>query len=153
MIRIYTDGACSFNDSSLEHNTGGHGVVVVKDDKIIHEFNGYNQGTTNNREELTAILKAFEYIDKNNILEECTIYSDSAYCVNSLNTWIYSWAKSGWTKKDRQEVKNQDLLKPLLDYMLKYKHIEILKVKGHSSDIYNNRADELAVMGGKHILI
>ena len=79
--------------------------------------------------------------------EPCSVsvYSDSAYVVNSIEKgWIYSWKKNGWRKADKKEVKNVDLWERLLKQM-EIHDVKFLKVKGHSTDELNNRCDRLAV--------
>lgn len=92
--------------------------------------------------ELTAILYALKHIE----IEEVSflkpiIYSDSAYCVNLINDWMYSWARNGWKRPKNQEVKNLNLIKEI--YKLA-DIAEIRKVKGHSDNKWNNYVDKLA---------
>lgn len=79
MIEIYTDGACSGNPGP-----GGFGVVVFEGEKILHYHSEQSQKTTNNREEIKAISYAIKYCLREKIF--ATIYTDSAYCYNALNT-------------------------------------------------------------------
>ena len=107
------------------------------------EISGGDRGTTNNKMELTAVIKGLEMLKEKCIV---TIYSDSAYIVNSIqNGWIYSWKKNNWTKSDKTKVKNIDLWEKLLKQM-DFHEVSFIKVKGHSDNEYNNRCDRLAVM-------
>ena len=79
-VDIYTDGACSGNPGK-----GGWGCVLMYNEHKKEE-SGYEENTTNNRMELTAVIKALEMLK-----EPCNvdIYSDSAYVVNAfLEKWI-----------------------------------------------------------------
>ena len=107
----YTDGSCQGNPGP-----GGFGVVVLDDNEnLITTYSERTNNTTNNREELKAILWAFlKYGSKNNIL---TVYSDSAYCVNTLTNWMFSWAKNNWKKADNKIPENLDLIKPFFNYL------------------------------------
>ncbi len=90
--------------------------------------------------ELSAILSALYHVEVSDETD-VIIYSDSAYCVNLINTWMYSWADNNWKRPKNQEVKNLDLIQEI--YRLAYL-AEIKKVKGHSTDYWNNYVDTLA---------
>lgn len=134
-IEIYTDGACSGNPGP-----GGWGVILMyKGHK--KEISGAEQDTTNNRMELTAIIKGLEALK-----ETCkvTLYSDSAYSLNPfLQGWISAWQLNGWKKADNKPVQNVDLWEKLIDLTNKHT-VEFIWVKGHADNEFNNRCDELA---------
>lgn len=136
-VKIYTDGACSGNPGP-----GGYAAILIYNG-IEKEISGGDRDTTNNKMELTAVIKGLEMLKEKCIV---TIYSDSAYIVNSIqNGWIYSWKKNNWTKSDKTKVKNIDLWEKLLKQM-DFHEVSFIKVKGHSDNEYNNRCDRLAVM-------
>jgi ribonuclease HI len=91
--------------------------------------------------EMMAAIKALEALKR-----PCTVelYSDSAYLINAFTQgWIAKWQKNGWRLSKDKSVKNQDLWQRLL--ALNGVHqISWHKVKGHSSDEYNNLCDALA---------
>ncbi len=135
-VEIYTDGACSGNPGP-----GGYAAMLIYRDNIT-EISGGEPHTTNNRMELTAPLKALEALKEPCVV---TLYSDSTYLVNAFNNgWIYQWEKAGW-RRGRDEVKNPDLFKRLLE-LSKIHDITWVHVKGHADNEYNNRCDALAVM-------
>lgn len=147
MVHIYTDGACRGNPGP-----GGYGVVVLDGDIVRHKFcEESEEDTTNNREEMKAILHAFEWAASNvNPTETVIIYSDSAYCVNMINDWIWNWAKNGWKNSKKKEVENIDLVKELYEYISKdFFNCQVVKVKGHAGDAGNELADALATFDGK----
>lgn len=130
MLRIYTDGACSGNPGP-----GGYGVVRLMQiyDDILFVFfdNKKCENTTNNKEELKAIISAIDMVQT--LPFTYNIYSDSAYCVNIIKDWMWSWAKSNWRNSKNEEVKNLDLVKNLY-YLYDNKKTSICqihKVKGH----------------------
>lgn len=136
-VKIYTDGACSGNPGP-----GGYAAILIYNG-IEKEISGGDSDTTNNKMELTAVIKGLEMLKEKCIV---TIYSDSAYIVNSIqNGWIYSWKKNNWIKSDKTKVKNIDLWEKLLKQM-DFHEVSFIKVKGHSDNEYNNRCDRLAVM-------
>ena len=146
MPRIfYTDGACSGNPGS-----GGFGVVEIgnKDSKdyIVSHYSQTCENTTNNREELKAILNVAEFIaDYALTLEEVIIYSDSTYAVNLINTWMYTWAKNGWITSKKKPVENLDLVKRLYDiFNTPFFNVSVKKVPGHRGILGNELADKLA---------
>lgn len=87
MIKMYVDG--SSRNNGKQNSTGGYGIVVVKDNVIINYYSEYFKNVTNNQIELKAILKAFELSQTQYKGKQYTIYSDSAYCVNICNKWIF----------------------------------------------------------------
>ncbi|MGN0812714.1 MAG: ribonuclease HI [Candidatus Coproplasma sp.] len=134
-VTIYTDGACSGNPG-----VGGWGAVLMYNGAE-KRISGAEDNTTNNRMELFAVISALECLK-----EPCevTLYSDSAYTVNSfLNGWVYSWEKSDWKKADNKPVLNVDLWQRLLALTRIHK-VEFIKVKGHADNEYNNICDKLA---------
>ena len=139
----YTDGACSKNGTVQA--TGGFGVVEIDDnDNLIWQFQDSKSPTTNNEMELMAILTALKHIAskiENNTFLKPVIYSDSAYCVNLINSWMYSWEKNGWKRPKNQEVKNLEIIKQIYELA----HLaDIRKVSGHSGIKWNEYVDKLA---------
>ena len=135
-IVIYTDGACSGNPG-----VGGWGAVLFyKGTK--KEISGVEAETTNNRMELTAVIKALDMLKDGNYKIE--LYSDSAYLINAFKEdWITKWQMNGFKNANKKEVANVDLWQQIIDYNNKYK-INWIKVKGHADNEYNNRCDALA---------
>ena len=131
MINIYTDGSSRGNPGP-----GGYGIVMLYKDKRKELSQGYRL-TTNNRMELTAVIKALEAIKNNKI--EITIYSDSKYVVESIEKgWIWNCEKKNFKKK-----LNSDLWKIFIPLYKKFK-VNFKWVKGHSGNVENERCDELA---------
>ena len=140
---IYTDGSCIKNPGG----PGGFGVVVLDNNEnlITYHSERYDD-TTNNRMELSAILWAFlKYgvpaAAGNN---PPVVYSDSAYCVNTLTSWMFNWEKNGWIKGDKNKPENLDLIKPFFRYWKRGYRIDLKKVKGHAGNRWNEMADALA---------
>lgn len=134
-VDIYTDGACSGNPGA-----GGWAAILFYR-HFKREISGGELNTTNNRMELTAIIRGLRMLK-----EPCkvTVYSDSAYCVDAfLQGWIYGWQKNGWKTGDKDDVKNVDLWQELLAEMKKHE-VTFVKVKGHADNEFNNRCDALA---------
>ena len=141
MLEIYTDGATSGNGT--ENSSGGFGVAVFKDGQLIDYYCNGCENTTNNREELKAILYALLTYGKG--YGTPIVYSDSAYSVNTLTQWMYGWERAGWIKSDKKEPKNLDLIKAYYDYVENHGYrIDLRKVKGHVGVLGNELADQLA---------
>lgn len=135
-VELYTDGACSGNPG-----VGGWAAVLIYKGKQ-KQLSGGEKETTNNRMELTAVIRGLEALK-----EECDvkIYSDSAYVVNAINNgWITNWQLNGWKTSSKEEVSNKDLWEKLLD-LLSTHNSTFVKVKGHSTNELNNLCDKLAV--------
>ena len=140
----YTDGACSGNGNP--DASGGWGAICVDEetDAIIHIGVNKTIGTTNNRMEMEAILYALKngYDTTDHLL---IIRSDSAYAVNTFNTWMYNWANNGWVKSDKKIPENLDLVKEFYDFIMKHQpYLDLQKVKGHANNKWNNYVDALA---------
>ena len=143
MFEIYTDGSCKGNGKIS--NVGGFGVVVTKDGEVVTTYSKRSENTTNNREEIRAILYAMLlYGSKNN---PPIVYSDSAYCVNTFNDWMFRWAKNNWIKSDKKTPENLDLIKEYYNWYQKGYRIDLKKIKGHIGNKYNEMADKLATGG------
>lgn len=135
-IELYTDGAASGNPGP-----GGYGIVLKFGNKRKEMHEGFKH-TTNNRMELLAVIVGLESI-KNKELP-VKIYSDSKYVVDAINQkWLQNWIKINFKNKA-----NVDLwLRFLKIYNPRLHHFHW--VKGHASNVENNRCDELAVMAYK----
>ena len=135
-VTIYTDGACSCNPGP-----GGWGAILMFKDKKL-EISGYEAQTTNNRMELTGVIKALQLLKEPCIVE---LYSDSKYVIDGLEKgWAKSWRAKGWIKADKKPALNPDLWGTLLDLCEKHE-VHTHWVKGHATNPYNNRCDEMAV--------
>lgn len=108
-------------------------------------INNREINTTNNRMELTALLQALELTQTKYKKEKCIIKSDSAYCVNMFNDWIYNWNKNNWTRPKNQSIENLDLVKQIWEYCkLEWPNFVVEKIPGHSGLLGNEIADALA---------
>ena len=99
--------------------------------------------------ELKAILYAFLNYGVNINTNEFTnnipiVYSDSNYCVQTFNSWMFSWANNGWVKSNKKTPENLDLIKAYYDWYQKGYRIDLRKVKGHNGIKWNELADLLA---------
>ena len=145
---IYTDGSCLGNGK--EHNTGGFGVVVLdNNENLLYTYSKQFEGkVTNNEMELKAILFAYfshgvkEENDWNNNIP--IVYSDSNYCVQTFNDWMFKWARNNWIKSDKKIPENLDLIQAYYEWYQKGYRIDLRKVKGHAGQSGNELADKLA---------
>ena len=136
-VTFITDGACSGNPGP-----GGWCVIIKKDDKV-NEFFGGDLETTNNKMELTAVIKGFENL---NNTSEVLVKTDSTYVINGITKWLPNWRAKGWINSAKKPVANKDLWQQL-DSLISNHKVDWLWVKGHSGDDENERADELARKG------
>ena len=137
----YVDGACSGNGT--ENSKGGFGAVILDDlENLITTYSEFEENTTNNRQEMKAILWVLQnYGYKNNNLH---IYSDSSYAVFSFSIWLDKWIENDWKTSKGKTPENIDLIK--LYYSLKEQeytcHLHL--IKGHNGNKWNEMADQLA---------
>jgi len=133
-VSIYTDGACSGNPGP-----GGWGAILIYNG-IEKEISGGEADTTNNRMELTAVIRALALLK-----EPCavTVTTDSQYISRAINEgWLKKWKAAGFTKKGG--LKNAELWREL-DGQLQTHDVRFVWVKGHADNEYNNRCDKMAV--------
>jgi ribonuclease HI len=136
-VVIYTDGACKGNPGP-----GGWGAVLQHRGRERELFGG-EALTTNNRMELTAVIKALASLKRRVAVE---VYTDSQYVKNGIETWIGVWKRNGWKTTDRKPVKNADLWAQL-DRVAREHDITWHWVRGHAGTEGNHRADALANRG------
>ena len=133
-IEIFTDGACKGNPGD-----GGWGAIVRIDGDEQFLWGGEKE-TTNNRMEMMAAIKALEFLQDSSSL---TLTTDSGYVKDGITKWLENWKKNNWKTSAKKPVKNQELWKKL-DKLVKFHDVKWEWIKGHSTNIYNNLADELA---------
>ena len=136
-VVIYTDGACKGNPGP-----GGWGAVLEAGGRRKELFGG-EPHTTNNRMELTAVIRALEALAQG---ADVDLYTDSQYVKNGIETWIHGWKKNGWKTSDRKPVKNADLWRELEEQAAQHA-IRWHWVRGHDANPGNERADALANRG------
>ncbi len=136
-VEMFTDGACRGNPG-----IGGWGVLLRFRDteKTLH---GGEAHTTNNRMELTAVIKGLEALSKPC---DVAITSDSKYVLSGITEWLDNWKKRGWKTASKKPVQNVDLWRQL-DHLTQTHSIEWKWVKGHSGHRENEIADQLANLG------
>jgi len=134
---MYTDGACKGNPGP-----GGWGVLLIADGRQKELFGG-ERPTTNNRMELTAVIRGLESLTR---ACEVDVWTDSQYVKNGIETWIHNWKRNGWKTADRKPVKNAELWVEL-DAAAARHRVRWHWVKGHNLHPQNERADALANLG------
>lgn len=137
-IIIYTDGGCRGNPGP------GGWAYIIKTEKIEKSRSGGDTYTTNNKMELTAVIRSLEAVLKDTELAERSIelHTDSQYVKNGISTWIKNWIRNGWMTAAKKPVKNKELwieLKAVSDKLdVKWKW-----VKGHAGDPLNEACDTM----------
>jgi ribonuclease HI len=139
-VELYTDGACSGNPGP-----GGWAFILrhPKTEKEL-EASGGERETTNNRMELTAVVRGLEALKRPSAV---TLLTDSVYVGKGLSEWLAKWKANGWRRREGtqwKEVKNEDLWRELDALSARHK-INYVRVAGHSGHPENDRCDELAV--------
>ena len=135
-VTLYTDGACSGNPGP-----GGWGAILSYNG-FEKELSGGEDKTTNNRMELTGVIRALSLLKEPCIVE---LWSDSKYVIDGLSKgWAKGWKAKGWVKSDKKPALNPDLWEELLALTQKHQ-LRYHWVKGHADNPKNNRCDELAV--------
>tara|TARA_Y100000389_G_C17318026_1_gene441536 strand:+ start:124 stop:768 length:645 start_codon:yes stop_codon:yes gene_type:complete len=143
---IYTDGACSFNGDKKRARCS-IGIYFsdknnIKIDDVSEKLHVKNP--SNNIAELTAILRAFQLVKKNNIQLPIELYTDSSYCYSILIEWYEKWIRNDLL----DNKKNLELIKQTYD-IYKTINVELFLVKAHTKNqdehsIGNRNADQFA---------
>lgn len=141
VVDIYTDGACKGNPGP-----GGWGVLLRYGGHE-REIWGGEPATTNNRMELTAVIRALEALKR-----PCRVrlHTDSQYVQKGITEWLPNWKRRGWRTADNKPVKNAELWRAL-DALAGRHDIEWIWVRGHAGHDGNERADELANRGCQEV--
>lgn len=136
-FELFTDGACSGNPGP-----GGWGFIL-RGDGIAGERleSGGEPATTNNRMELTAVIRGLDCVPDG---ASVTVTTDSEYCVKGLTEWMDGWKRRGWRKSDKSPVMNRELWE-LLDAHRSRVTIRAKWIRGHNQHPENERCDRLAV--------
>lgn len=132
---VFTDGGCQPNPGP-----GGWGYVHVVNGEIINYEHGYSPDTTNNRMELTALIRAFTYLPADTEIE---VHSDSQLCVKTINEWAASWEKRGW-KRSTGPIANLELVQELYALHKAKPKIRLCWIKAHNGWLWNEYADALS---------
>ena len=134
MIEVYTDGSCLGNPGK------GGWAFLVNNEGVISSRSGYSIKATNNQMELTAAIKAIEFLVNH---KEMSIYTDSNYLKNGITLWVTNWKKNNWKTASKNPVKNKELWERL-DQLNYLKKIKWKWVKAHATNKLNNEVDLLA---------
>lgn len=137
IIYIYSDGACKGNPGA-----GGWGALLVSGGHR-REISGGEANTTNNRMEMTAVIRALESLKRPSTVE---VHTDSQYVQKGISEWMPGWKRRNWRTASGHPVKNQDLWLQL-DALSQLHRIEWKWVRGHAGHPENERADALANQG------
>jgi ribonuclease HI len=136
-VQIHADGACRGNPGP-----GGWGAILSFGGKVKEIYGGEPQ-TTNNRMELTAVIRALEALTRSC---QADIYTDSQYVQKGISEWLPSWKRRGWRTADKKPVKNAELWRRL-DELAAGHSVRWHWVRGHAGHAGNERADALANLG------
>ena len=133
-VVIHTDGACEGNPGP-----GGWGALIDRDGSI-EELSGGEHATTNNRMEMTAVIRGLK-----SLIEPCevTVHSDSRYVIDGMTKWVAGWQRKGWISASKKPVRNEDLWHELIEAAKRHR-ITWEWVRGHDGHVENERVDRIA---------
>ena len=139
-IHLFTDGACRGNPGP-----GGWGFILrhLRTGKEM-ESSGGEVDSTNNRMELTAVVKGLEALKRPSLVE---LFTDSVYVGKGISEWMPKWKANGWKRREKgsfKPVKNEDLWRQL-DQLIHQHRVKYTRVAGHAGHPENERCDQLAV--------
>jgi ribonuclease HI len=133
-VELFTDGSCKGNPGP------GGWAAILRMGAHEKEISGSDPDTTNNRMEMTAVIRGL-----NALIEPCEvdIHTDSKYVLDGMTKWLDGWQKRGWKNASKQPVRNQDLWHELIEAVSRHQ-VSWTWVKGHNGHLENERADRLA---------
>lgn len=139
---LITDGACQPNPGK-----GGWAFILYPKthpkERVVRS--GYEAKATNNRMEMTAVLEGLKYIAKSfNNSPEVILFADSKYILQAISSWMKTWVKNDWKRKDKKPVLNADIWKEI-HALSKNIPITCVHIKGHSGHPENEECDQLSV--------
>ena len=157
---VFTDGACTRNG----HDNAKACAATIWPEEDYPNGIFFLEPTsvrTNNRAEFLAGIKAMEQaneIDESNT-RVLRIFTDSMFLINTASTWMYAWKRNGWVKRDKEPVKNLDLVEQIYDLVSeKKREIVWTHVKSHTdgndyNSKWNDEVDKLASENVKYDII
>ncbi len=132
---VFTDGSATPNPGR-----GGWAAVYVIAGTVVASCSGADPATTNNRMELTALLRGIELVP---VGTPATLHSDSQLAVRTVNEWAPAWEARGW-RRARGPVENLDLVRPLVEALRGRPELEVAWIRAHVGHRWNEYADQLA---------
>ena len=133
-VEIFTDGACKGNPGP------GGWAALLRLGRHEKELTGSESDTTNNRMEMTAVIRALNALTRPCLVE---LHSDSKYVIDGMTKWVEGWQKKGWKNASKKPVRNADLWHDLIEAAAPHR-INWVWVRGHDGHIENERVDALA---------
>lgn len=148
----YTDGAATMINKNGKYlrEAGGWAFVLLIDGNMDSTCSGGCPLTTNNEMELYSIYASMRDFllkcESGDVIEIC---SDSSYCIDIFTKWALNWQKNGWKRRGNKPIQNLEIIKAVWKLMGEIDEksctLNFIKVKGHSLNKFNNKADKLAV--------
>lgn len=127
-LTIYTDGSARQMTQVDNTFVGGYAFIIIKDNKVVGEFAKAVHPATISECETLGIMHAVKNAKEAFPGEPIQLYSDSQYALDIITG-----------------AKNAQVNKPLFEMAKEItKDVELIKVKGHGDNIFNNRCDKLA---------
>lgn len=147
MFKIYCDGSCKGNGKKDSVGAWAY-VILDNNEEIVTSCSYPESNTTNNQMEMKALIESVNQLKKiceeKNIKFEVEVYTDSAYIHDcKQQEWHKNWIKNNWINSKKEPVKNKELWEKIIPFF-EDEHIHIFKVKGHSTNKWNNYVDEIA---------
>lgn len=154
-IMIFTDGGCTDNGGKNPSASWSFVVFNGKTElyrnsaKVVQGQYG-DEAPSNNRGELTAILRALEYVESTDLRSDVTIYSDSNISVKTINEWYQTWV----TKKVLHKHANIKLITPIMDLYNKLSaklSIKVSHCKAHQAEPSDKNSIEWLIWKGNDV--
>ncbi len=149
---IHIDGSALTNPGA---EVGCAGLVTYPDSEEDIELQWcYGYGTSGSME-LAALVNAIRWVNdnidevKSHNITRVVIASDNVTVVSGANSWVNTWSKNGWKRKDGAPVRSVSLWK---DYIRERRKIRInleIKWKRGKSDEKTKKVDKLAKEAAK----
>ena len=148
-IRLYTDGGSRNHGNKRgqhvkDNDTAAWAYLIECRQQQITGTGG-EFGATNNKMEVTALIRALEYLIDHQLNDEPIVATlDSHYVLDPITKgWLYGWRRRDWVTASGKPVANQELWATVLRLLPHFAKLHFAWTKGHATNQGNNTVDEL----------
>lgn len=148
-IKLWTDGGSRNHGNKkgqhvMKNDPAAWAFCVIKDGKKYTASDG-EYGSTNNRMEVMALVKALKFLGRQGWQNEQIVATlDSKYVLDAITKkWISGWQRRGWRTSAETPVANKELWQEVSTLLPYFSHLDFQWTKGHAKNAGNILVDQL----------